>query len=296
MELGEYQVYAYNEAYPEVDPIYVALTADEASVECSFNLTTPTYNNLLTGYVTDWNGNGVTGVYVYADYGNWSSDDVLVDENGYYEIQLPDYDSNYSMVNCYAYSDDYYEVGASAQYNGTGDISIDLEFNYNLIDVGIRVLGESLGGGSENIQANILFGNNIDGNWSGWVYTNNNTYTFGRVRGRIDCNININPSENSIWDGFVTSQNIDSDSVLEYTLTRKSYNTTIGTDGGGTVDLPTGVRSDKYGASFSITATPDDGYTFMGWSINGTLNRDLPSTITYNVVNTTTLTAVFGAA
>jgi hypothetical protein len=83
------------------------------------------------------------------------------------------------------------------------------------------------------------------------------------------------------------------DTLVTATFTLNSYTLTMTVSGNGVVTPSAGAHTYLYGTEISLTAAPDDGWNFAGWSGDVTPSRTNPMTIT--ITSDRAITATFSA-
>jgi hypothetical protein len=83
------------------------------------------------------------------------------------------------------------------------------------------------------------------------------------------------------------------DTLVTATFTLNSYTLTMTVSGNGVVTPSAGAHTYLYGTEISLTAAPDDGWNFAGWSGDVTPGRINPMTIT--ITSDRAITATFSA-
>ena len=132
---------------------------------------------------------------------------------------------------------------------------------------------------------------NTTGNGS--VSPSSGTYADGTV-----VNLTATPNagwEFAGWSGDLTGTNnpatitMDADKTVTATFTRIQHTLTVNTTGNGSVSLSPAGGTYNEGTTVTLTATPDAGWEFAGWSgdLTGTNN---PATITMDADKTVTAT------
>ncbi len=129
----------------------------------------------------------------------------------------------------------------------------------------------------------------------GGFATGSGTYTHGTV-----AELNATPQTGYFFNGWSggtfadpnsssTTIVVDRDMTITPSFTPTSHILQVLSGTGGAV---TGGGTYQYGASVSITATPNDGFSFVGWTGSTPENPSMPST-TFTITRDSNLTAVF---
>ena len=140
-----------------------------------------------------------------------------------------------------------------------------------------------------------------DGNGSGSVSRDpiGSSFDYGTV-----ITLTATPSQGSSfanWSaGCVASGNtcvlsMTGNILVTATFTLNSYTLTMTVEGNGTVSPTAGAHSYLYGSVISLTATPDAGWNFAGWSGGSLSSGDRTNPVSITLLGDTTISATFSA-
>jgi hypothetical protein len=101
-------------------------------------------------------------------------------------------------------------------------------------------------------------------------------------------------SPNCALAGSACVVTMTADTLVTATFTLNSYTLTMTVSGNGIVSPTAGTHSYLYGTEITLTATPDSGWNFAGWSGDiGNVGRTNPVTVT--ISGNAAITATFSA-
>ena len=295
---GEYEWSVNAKGFEEGKLPNLYLTAQEPSCEASsvLNVTPPDLSADVTGYVYDSNGDPIFNANVeLGSKGLGVSVEVNTNEDGYYEFidaLTKNTDGKSYDVSLDVYSPGYSSSSKELTFNGTDDLS----WNFNLNDVyryQIQVTGKdlmtstysSIGGYVEIRDVN----DNVIG--SAYVTTESNIAYFILVADDYVLYV-TSDFENTYTPISGQDITVSESGSFSAQLSRRQYTINSVAGAGGTVSGSTGNY--EAGTAWQLTATPDDGYTFNGWSNDLGGDRDT-ALITGALYEDVTWTASFAA-
>jgi uncharacterized repeat protein (TIGR02543 family) len=251
-----------------IDLIY--LTTQEPSCEGSavLNVAPPDLSADVTGYIYDQNGNPLYDAYVELECKEMGvRQSTRTNEDGYYQFidsLTKNNDGKTYTVWLYAETKDYSDAKKSLTFNGTDDLS----WNFNLQRIysyNVTVTGKDLDTATySSIGAYVRL---KDSNGTiiadSYVTKESNTAYFAFITGNYT--VDVFPDYDAIWTPLNNTFNLSSDTNFSAQLSRLQYTfASVAGDGGSISGTVNGNYESE--TAWSLTATPDDGYTFNGWT------------------------------